>query len=199
MRSGASTLTSSSPETPVASWSSFRSLDRRQVLRGQGADVRDGFDLGAQAPADDGQGQADAQDAVLGREMARDRRRSGGAGPVRGEEPAGGGFASVLGPSPGASRARSRLLRALAPKAEGGEAGGQGEDEGESDADEEEQAEAADHRGRGEQEGEEAGGGGQAGGGDRGAAGGCGGSGRFGAGPGRPRSASSKRAWNWIA
>ena len=67
------------------------------------------------------------------------------------------------------------------------------------DADDEEQAEAADHRGRGEQEGEEAGGGREAGGGDRGAAGG-GAPARAAATPAAPAAtASSKRAWNWIA
>ena len=103
-----------------------------------------------------------------GRSIARDRRRSDGRAvgvPLR---------AGPVDCRWRASRRRSGEQRPapLAPQAQGGEAGGEGKQEGDRDADDEQQAEAADHRGRGELEGEEAGGGGEAGGGDRGAAGG---------------------------
>ncbi len=57
-----------------------------------------------------------------------------------------------------------------AAEAEGGETGGEGEQEGDRDAGQEQQAEAPDHRGRGELQSKEAGGGRDAGGGDRRAA-----------------------------
>ena len=170
----------------------------REALRGERADVGDGLDLGAEAPAEDRQGEADAEDSLGGAMRARDRRRSGGRVLSPGGSPAGGGCASVLGPPP-VPPAEERLPLGRA-EGQGGEACGEGEEEGDGDADDQQQAEAADHRGRGELEGEEAGGGGEAGGGDGGAAGGGGGARRVDC-PRWPRlqTASSKRAWNWIA
>ena len=163
-------------------------LDRRQVLRRQRADVGDGLDLGADSPADHGQGQADAEDCASGRRERQGQERLRRAGPVAGLGHASSTAASER-PEP-APPARGSICwaRALTSQAQGGEAGGQGEEEGDHDADDQQQAEAADHRGRGEQQGEEAGGGGQAGGGDRRAAA------RW-RRPGRPRRPRARRRW----
>ena len=156
VRSGASTLTSSSPETPVASWSLFRSRTSRRLCGASSRTSEYGFDLGPHPPADGRPG--------------RDRRPGPGAGGLTDERSSrrvqSGPGARVGRPASGRARRGPRPVA----QAQSGEARGQRQPEGDRDPDDEQQAEAPDHRRRREQQGEEAGAGRQAGDGDRRAA-----------------------------
>ena len=90
------------------------------------------------APADDGQGAADAQDSS-GVRQGQGQEALRRAGPVTGGGACGRRLASVLGPPPvPPARGAASPSASLPTQAEGGEAGGEGEDEGDRDADEEE-------------------------------------------------------------
>ena len=99
---------------------------------------------------------------------------------ARVKRPAGGGGAPSALPVPPARGVAGAV--GFGTEAEGGEAQRKSEEKGNRNATHQEKAEVADHRGRREVEGQEAGGGGEACGGDRGAAGGGGATRRIGAG-----------------
>ena len=137
---------------------------RGETLGRQRADIRDGAYLGAEHPA-----RASARTEPITRTRAR-------VGELR--SPGGRGLDSrrVRAPEPLAEppeQTTPETARARRSEAERREARGQGKPEGDRNPDEQEQPEVANHRGRGELQGEEARRRGQAGGGDRrGAAGG---------------------------
>ena len=163
------TITLSSPETPVSSWSVSTPASSSTERRDELAEVRDDVGPGARGPAGHGEDEGDDEDAPGRRDRERERpvgervRASPRPVPPR-VEPRG---RSGRGPDPLQVRqAPPDPALAVGRPGEQGEAGGQGGGQGEHDADDEQDAEAADHRDRREQQHQEPGRGGERRGGD---------------------------------